>query len=627
MEKADRVISRAYRIVAPALNSAQAVRLRGPRAEPAYEALLWEIERELEGLCARHDYRQMLFVSRLCVGLPVFREHEQHVGATGMRVQAADRWVLKRGGRSLDADYMHIDENGYSIGDPPDSLYRDAVQIHRLAEFHQRTVLEFMRFNFLRLCSSENGLPGPAMIVAAVEGEEAIGLDCASGEARFAAELFELRHGHNNVLSMWGLGEFEPEGKPWAMTYAHQEVKDKPYGGGMLFKPDPVYFDTLLRYGERFPVLFERDLGMPVEHLWAICRGLFRLGIDTFKADDNLLSPWGFITGTLPIPRGDILDGPLEEAARRELDESYPNRLPEPELGKSVERFVALASSPPEDGSGAGREGAPSKTDSTRGREWAADSVRAPAYPYVIHGHGGHELWIVDYFRTIPFLQGLVGKLRFSGNNKTTGLGQRDAYERTSIFDARLAEVLREVPGVAFAFLDKRQAANLPNAEFHFSGGAEHREIDVPMRIGEVLIAVQTWARDVDLRILAGDHGAMERRWKLVKKKLRSTDELYTDYLLDRPEGRRHMEAEGLRYVLPVLCGPYAEPVASLKAKDWLRPPWAVTSAEVDRSEVEKATARVLTPPELVGFLSTATEEELIRICDTNGWRLRREKG
>ena len=56
------------------------------------------------------------------------------------------------------------------------------------------------------------------------------------------------------------------------------------------------------------------------------------------------------------------------------------------------------------------------------------------------------------------------------------------------------------------------------------------------------------------------------------------------------------------------------------------RPPWAVTSAEVDRSEVEKAIARVLTPPELVGFLRTTTEEELSRICDTNGWRLRREK-
>lgn len=627
VEEADRFVSRAYRVAAPALNSAQAVRLGGPHAGPAHERLLAEIERELDGLCARHDYRQMLFVSRLCVGLPVFREHEKHVGATGARLQAADRWVLKRGGRSLDADYMRIDENGYSIGDPPDSLYRDAVKIHRLAEFHQRTVLEFMRFNFLRLCSSENGLPGPAMIVAAVEGEEAVGLDCASGEARFAAELFELRHGHNNALSMWGLGEFGSEGKPWAMTYAYQDVKDEPYGGGLLFKPDPVYFDTLLRYGERFPALFERDLGMPVEHLWAISRGLFRLGIDTFKADDNRLSPWGFITGTLPIPRDDILGGPLEDAAQRELDESYPDRRPEPELGKSVERFVALASSPPENGSGAGRDHGSPKTDPTRGREWAADSVRAPAYPYMIHGHGGHELWIVDYFRTIPFLQGLVGELRFSGSKKTTtGSGQSDAYERTSAFDARLAEVLAEVPGVAFAFLDRREHANLPNAQFYFDGGAEPREIDVPVRVGEVLIAVQTWAREVDLRILSGNHRAMERRWKLVKKKLRSTDKLYTNYLLDHPEGRRYMEEEGLQYVLPVLCGPYAEPNVTLKPRDWLRPPRAVTSAEVDRSEVGKAIARVLTPPELTGFLGTATEGELIRICDANGWGLRREK-
>lgn len=622
VKEANRVLSRAYQRAAPALNAAQAVRLSGPHVEPAYEALLGEIEQELEGLCARHDYRQMLFVSRLCVGLPVFREREPHLHATRMRGQAADRWVLKRGDRGLATDYMRIEEDGYSIGEPPDSLYRDAVKLHRLAEFHQRTVLEFMRFNFLRLCSSENGLPGPAMVVVAVEDEAAVGLDCASGEARFAAELFELRHGYNNAFSGWGLGEFGSEGKPLAMVYNYQEVDERPYGGGMLFKPDALWFDTLLRYGERFPALFVRDLGVPVHHLWAVSRGLYKLAIDASKADGARLTPWGLITGTLPIRRDDVLGGPLEEAARRELAESYPGRQTDADLGQSVKRFVRLASSSPGESAGAGRENPSSEAAPQRDREWTTESVRVPAYPYMIHGHEGHELWIVDYLRTIPFLQGLVGELTFSGSNETTGSGQSDAYERTSAFDARLAEVLGEVPGVGVAFADKREDTGLPNAKFYFNGGAEHREIDVPVCVGEVLIAVQTWAREVDLKIFVGDYGAMKRRWKLVKKKLRSTDKLYTDYLLGHQEGRQRMEEENLRYVLPVLCGPYAEPIVSLRPEDWLRPPSAVTSAEVDRSEVGKATARVLTPPELVDFLDTVTEGELIRICERNGWDL-----
>ena len=100
-----------------------------------------------ERLCARHDYRQMLFVSRLCVGLPVFRRDEPNLNPTNLRCQAADRWVLKRGARSLNKDYMRIDESSFSIGDPPESLYRDTIKLHKLVEFHQLTILELMRFN------------------------------------------------------------------------------------------------------------------------------------------------------------------------------------------------------------------------------------------------------------------------------------------------------------------------------------------------------------------------------------------------------------------------------------------------------------------------------------------------
>jgi hypothetical protein len=77
----------------------------------------------------------------------------------------------------------------------------------------------------------------------------------------------------------------------------------------------------------------------------------------------------------------------------------------------------------------------------------------------------------------------------------------------------------------------------------------------------------------VDLSIDAGDHKAMKRRWEKAKHKLRQTDQRYTDYLLEDVEGKRCMDNVGLRYVLPVVCGPYAEPAISFEPDFWLRYP------------------------------------------------------
>jgi hypothetical protein len=81
-----------------------------------------------------------------------------------------------------------------------------------------------MRFNFLRLFSSENSLSGPAIVVVAAGGASAIGLDCASAEARFAAELFEHRYvNYNDILSWWGLDKFASEGPPLALIFEYNE--------------------------------------------------------------------------------------------------------------------------------------------------------------------------------------------------------------------------------------------------------------------------------------------------------------------------------------------------------------------------------------------------------------------
>ncbi len=90
-DEADRVIGRAVRKVAPHLGETTSrVVLDVPQAESAFETILSEVEDALEELYGRYDYRQLLFVSRLCAGLPLFRSAEEPHYAR-MRTRSADR--------------------------------------------------------------------------------------------------------------------------------------------------------------------------------------------------------------------------------------------------------------------------------------------------------------------------------------------------------------------------------------------------------------------------------------------------------------------------------------------------------------------------------------------------------
>lgn len=599
--EADRVIGRALRRAAPGLGDASSKVVFGVReAGAAFETVLAELEAALEELCGRYDYRQLLFVSRLCAGLPCFRPGEEPRYVL-MRTRSADRWALRFGRRDLERDFMRIDEGGYSIGFPPDSLFFDAVLLHVLAKAHARTVKESMVFNFMRLFASKNRLPGPGL---RFNGDGRIGWDFNSAQLMAAANVYVLRHdSYNTPLARWGMDEV-PEREPFALAYGLREaVRDESYGGGTLFAPEPVYLDALFDYGATFRALFERDIGMPVEHLWAISRGLARLGVEVAEADGGRLADWLGYTGTLPVARGALLDGALEEKAQEELEAAFPGLPTEQGLGESASRFVGLASSVPRQ---AGKEGA-----------GPVEALRVPFYPFMIHGNDTHESWIVDYFSALPFIQGLVDRLEFSKSKKTTGMRESDATVRTSIFDAHVAGFLGAVEGVEEALAEHKEDPLLPNAKFYFEGGQD-REIDVPLRFGEVLLAVQTWATDVGAKIEAGDYRAMKGRWEKVKDKLRKTDRRYTDYLLGHPEGRRCLEREGLRYVLPVVCGPHTEPVASFEPEFWLRGPSFDDGGQV----LAPPMPRVITPMELVYFLSTTTEQELKDICERQGWRL-----
>ena len=616
-DEADRVIADAVRKVAPDLGGGtRQVVLGVEQAEEAFEEIFAEIENELEELCGRHDYRQLLFVSRLCSGLPWFHPAEDEPRYVYMRTRSADRWVLKFGNRDLQQDYMRIGDDGYSIGYPPDSLFFDAVLLHVLAKFHARMVKEAMVFNFMRLVSSKNRLPGPRMrltvygLFGRVTSNLGVGWNFRSAELQAAANIYAFRHdSYNTPLARWGMDDVPEEESFGLACEISEDVKDEAYGGGTLFVPKPVFLDALFDYGKTFRTLFQRDIGLPVEHLWAISSALARLGVETAVANNGRLADWASYTGTLPISREELIGGTLEQMAREELAEAFPGLQVEQSLGESVARFVDLASS------------SASRRDNNGIRQDDTTMVRAPYYPFMFHGEDTHELWIVDYFNTLPFFQGLVDRLEFANNKKTTGLRDHDADVRTSIFDAHMVRMLGAIEGVEETLTGYRKNLYLPNATFYFEKGRkkQDQEIDVPMRFGEVLLAVQTWATEIEAGIEAGNYKAMNERWRKVKRKLRDTDDRYTDYLLGHVEGRQCLKREGLRYVMPIVCGPHTEPAASFEPRFWLRYP-----NYDDGGQIQEAPPmpRVITPMELVYFLSTTTEQELKDICEREGWKL-----
>ena len=147
-------------------------------ADRPFEEIISGVERELEELCGRYDYSQLLFLSRLCSGVPALRDADADMAAVRVRVQNADRWVLRCGDRSLRHDYISLGQDGISVDRMPDSIFRDAAKLHWLANFHQWRVRDRAMFNFMRLVSHENGLPDPRLIL--VSG----GASAASGARR-----------------------------------------------------------------------------------------------------------------------------------------------------------------------------------------------------------------------------------------------------------------------------------------------------------------------------------------------------------------------------------------------------------------------------------------------------------
>ncbi len=607
-EEAIEVVRGILYSVAPSLKGpGTKVLLNIPEAEVAFETMLSSLENALWELCARHDYRQILHVSRLCSSVPELMWQDVSHEDRKFRTLSADRWILRCAPRKLSYDYASMALSDYRLRAVPDSLCEDAAKMHVLAHLHQRTVVEKTRFNFMRLVSSRNGLPGPTL---RLHGDPTIGWDLHSDELHGSLMLFyEREQDENGPLAWWGLADVAVDDEFFALSaYPNPSLGEQ----GMLFNPGPVSLDAWLEYGRRFGNLFERSTGMPAEHFWAISRALGSFGLEAVLADGSWLQRWVLTTATIPLRREELLGGSLVHRAVAELDELGTfSDLRKESMNRSVERFVRLALSSSDSPALKAAQAELGTPDSN------SAALRSDFYPYIIHGTEEHEYWLVDYLMTVPFIRGVVNEIAFSESKKTTSSGNDDAFVRTSVFDAHLAKELTSIPGYEETFTAHRTDPELPNVTFFFDGGASSREIDVTVQLGEVLIAVQTWTPTVNEKVMAGERRAMERRWNKARNKLKDTDQKYTDYLIGTDKGREHMASNGLRYILPVVCGPYAEPQVSLDREFWLRYP------QFDTSETaQRAVPRILTPSELKDFLGDATEQELRIICEQRGFVL-----
>lgn len=588
----------------PALKRGGSVELRWREATPALEAFLEGIEEELGGLCVPHDHRRLLLVSRLCVGLPAFAEAGESPHRTRARSLAADLWAQRCGDRSgLRRDHTPEKDPVGALGDLSDGIGRDAIVLHLLSSGVWRgTAIGLRQLAFSRLFSGEHSEHGPTVEFRA-DGSATV--KPGASRADLFSFLYMARYDLNRPLSGWGVADAqapEPQGPPLALHYLHAGLA----GGsseGFPFVARSTWAREFVGHLTRFGSLFEERAGLPASHALAILRGLCDLGVERGLVDGGRLERWGRATAAMLVSREDLLGGPLEERARGRLPR-YTRPGEEPgDLGASVERFVKLA-----------RSDGPRPQDEHRRGLWA---------PYLLHGEHHEETWVVDFLSVLPFTQRLVDLMEISERSQSTGAPQHDAYVRTSAFDRGLADFLGGTASPAGwepAFPDLRADPGLPNVTVPLSKSGAERELDLVLRRGNVLVAVETWAREADKAIEDGDYGALRRRWRSVKDKLRETDRRYARDLIEDTRSAEILRGEGVRYVLPLLCGPRAEPVASADPKYWLRPRPPVGGTQ---QEVRGSIPRVLTPTELERFLNTTSESEVAGICEESRWVVR----
>ncbi len=183
------------------------VTLLSPReAEEKWEEILCGVEEELRRMCRLYDYRQLLFVSRLCSGIPALRARDSEMSFTRVRCQKADRWVFRCADRKhgRDKDNLKIGHDAVSVGGLPDKIFRDAVKLHVLSDFHDWLSTTRTRCNFMRLFSARNDVQSGPTLRLRTEGR--INSDPSSPSMRLWVEINSYRYRmQDEQFALWGM--------------------------------------------------------------------------------------------------------------------------------------------------------------------------------------------------------------------------------------------------------------------------------------------------------------------------------------------------------------------------------------------------------------------------------------
>ena len=99
----------------------------------------------------------------------------------------------------------------------------------------------------------------------------------------------------------------------------------------------------------------------------------------------------------------------------------------------------------------------------------------------------------------------------------------------------------------------------------------ESRDVDIGIIVDDHLfiIEIKAHAANRDL-LIVGKPDSLKRRWeKIIIKDFRQLDTL-SEHLLKTPRGENYKIPDSVKWIVPILCGPFPEWVPSSAKKRWL---------------------------------------------------------
>lgn len=130
-------------------------------------------------------------------------------------------------------------------------------------------------------------------------------------------------------------------------------------------------------------------------------------------------------------------------------------------------------------------------------------------------------------------------------------------------------------------------------------------DVDLSFRHGSVGYVVECKAYSANLRLLRGDRGALRKRWYYVEDWIAQASRT-VKRISEHPSGDNYRLADGIEYLVPVVCSPNVEPI------------WPLDGRHMITARIP----RVCTPNELVKLLGLQPDEVLsLDECATQvGW-------